>query len=426
MKPKTKIQKEVYSLHFKLPRLSKEQQTYIKTSLFPNYLYKTKGHTSCLNCGHRWENNDGSLMTALLGDECPKCKRKLKKLDGRKRTNKEDKHISLSTTVNGYQVFRTFYVKRWCKVGESCWYNIIEVTQHWINEKGKLVTIAKLTNPFNYGNNWAVNSDFEVRANPGNYYYFPDKMFPNKRVIKPLRRNGYTGSFKGLHPAYFSTLILTNPKAETLLKSKQIALFNTFHNKEETIEKYWYSIKVAIRHSYIIHNPSDWFDHLDILRYFDKDIHNPSVICLADFKTEHQLMIDRKAKIEKRKREEERKERMEQDNVAYQKAKKKYLSLRFQQGNLTVTPLADVQEFYTEAETMHHCVDDYHTKEHSLILSAQLRGKRLETIEVSLRDFTLLQCRGLQNNPTKHHKRIVTLVEQSLNTIKKASKSKAK
>ncbi len=77
---------------------------------------------------------------------------------------------------------------------------------------------------------------------------------------------------------------------------------------------------------------------------------------------------------------------------------------------------------------MHHCVYDreYYKKPESLILSARDRGgNQLETVEVSLRTFTVVQSRGLQNHPTTAHAEIVRLVEDNMNLIRKAKATKS-
>jgi hypothetical protein len=70
-----------------------------------------------------------------------------------------------------------------------------------------------------------------------------------------------------------------------------------------------------------------------------------------------------------------------------------------------------------EGRAMHHCVGGYYNRPNSLILSAKIDGKRIETIEVSLLDYRLVQSRGLQNQSTRYHKRIVALMEKNMQEI---------
>ena len=78
---------------------------------------------------------------------------------------------------------------------------------------------------------------------------------------------------------------------------------------------------------------------------------------------------------------------------------------------------------------MHHCVYrmGYYKRPESLILSARDRGgNRLETVEVNLNTFSVVQSRGLQNHPTLAHADIIRLVEQNMNLIKRAKSNKIK
>lgn len=74
-----------------------------------------------------------------------------------------------------------------------------------------------------------------------------------------------------------------------------------------------------------------------------------------------------------------------------------------------------------EGKALHHCVytNEYYKKKDSLILSAKnSEGARMETIEVSLKSFRVVQSRGLQNENSSWHKEILKLVENNINLIK--------
>ena len=53
-----------------------------------------------------------------------------------------------------------------------------------------------------------------------------------------------------------------------------------------------------------------------------------------------------------------------------------------------------------------------------LVLSATIDGKRVETVEVSLKTLEVVQSRGLHNSNTKYHDRIVNLVNSNVNLIR--------
>ena len=89
--------------------------------------------------------------------------------------------------------------------------------------------------------------------------------------------------------------------------------------------------------------------------------------------------------------------------------------------------LESVQEYIEEGQALHHCVftNEYHLKEKSLILSASIIGKRIETIELSLKTMEVLQCRSLMNQNTEYNERIVHIVNTNTLLIQEQLRSTA-
>ena len=83
-----------------------------------------------------------------------------------------------------------------------------------------------------------------------------------------------------------------------------------------------------------------------------------------------------------------RKEAMEAEQ-AYKQLKAKFFGIEFTDGIIRIHVLESVQEHLEEGTAMHHCVfsNEYYLKENSLILSATIEGRRIETIEVNLDTF---------------------------------------
>jgi hypothetical protein len=63
-------------------------------------------------------------------------------------------------------------------------------------------------------------------------------------------------------------------------------------------------------------------------------------------------------------------------------------------------------------------LDKYYNKPYSLILSARINDERVETIEVDLTSYKVLQCYGKHDHFTMHHQRILDLVNSQMDTIK--------
>ena len=108
-----------------------------------------------------------------------------------------------------------------------------------------------------------------------------------------------------------------------------------------------------------------------------------------------------------------------EDEERFQELKSKFIGIRFTDGIIQVHVLESVQEHLEEGTAMHHCVfsNEYYLKENSLILSATIEGKRIETIEVNLDTLKVVQSRGLQNKNTEYHDRIIDLVNRNIRQI---------
>ena len=86
-----------------------------------------------------------------------------------------------------------------------------------------------------------------------------------------------------------------------------------------------------------------------------------------------------------------------------------------------------MQEHLEEGVAMHHCVfsNRYYLREDSLILSATIEGRRIETIEVSLQTLKVVQSRGVCNKNTEYHEQIVNLVNANRRLISQRIKATA-
>ena len=93
----------------------------------------------------------------------------------------------------------------------------------------------------------------------------------------------------------------------------------------------------------------------------------------------------------------------------------------FTDGKIAVRWLESGKEISMGGKSMHHCVgtNGYYKKADSLILSATIDGKRIETVEVSLSQLKVIQSRGVCNKQTEYHDKIVRLVNDNMPLIQK-------
>ena len=98
----------------------------------------------------------------------------------------------------------------------------------------------------------------------------------------------------------------------------------------------------------------------------------------------------------------------------------KFQDLVITDNQLTIIPLKSIEDFKEEGDKMHHCVftNEYWKRENSLILSARIEDKRIETVEVNLKTLRVVQSQGVLNHDTKYHDRIIGLVTKNMNLIR--------
>jgi hypothetical protein len=423
MKPKTKLDKQVWRLHKQMPDLGIRKENWIKKNLFDHHVYNTKKQHECLYCNHTWEYTGKNYVKV----KCPNCKMNLEPLEGRLRTHFQYHYVVDVTTFKGFQVVRYYHVRRYLKSKRKPIWYILPIIEHWIRNDGKYVTLSVSRNgttKWTYLEGWNIYSDISVK-HCYDYHYIANAIdIPYKRFIPELIRNGFYGNFLNLDIAYFIELLLGNSKAETLLKANQYELFRYI---DTLSEEYWGSIKICIRNNYIVHDARTWIDHINVLMYFNKDLRSPKYVCPDNLNKEHKKYVDKRTKILARQKLKDDIENAKKHNKEYIKSKSKYFKLKITDGDICITPLKNVKDFIIEQLELNHCIysGEYYKRNDSLILHALKNNTRLETIEVSLKSLEILQCRGKFNGNTEYHDKILELVNSNMDKIKKLTYEKS-
>lgn len=388
MKPKTQIQIEVARLSRRLPHITEAQKNHAFCHCFDHIGRRSaKGIITCTECGHSWQG-DGALADSLCECTCPHCGMELQVLQTRKRVFRTISYCSVITTCKQYQVIRFYYVKATHKVGQAADYSISEIVQRWIAPDGKVGTVARpRAMSFFYYDLWYLDGAMEVRNknNAKAYDIVPCTTYPRQRIIPELRRNGFTGEYHDILPFDLFTAVLRLPQ---VLKAGQISLLSYYANHQSwNIADYWATIKICLRNGYTVSDASVWRDDIYLLRHFGKDTQNTKYVCPADLHAVHDRLVE-KRRI--RQQCEERKCKAIEAEQRYSELKSRFFGLTFADGDLSVRVLESVQEFVEEGDAMHHCVFAcaYYLKPNSLIFSATIGGKRVETVEV---DWTHLK-----------------------------------
>ena len=187
------------------------------------------------------------------------------------------------------------------------------------------------------------------------------------------------------------------------------------------INPYWNSIRICMRNGYIIKDGSIWCDYIDQLNFFGKDTNSPKYACPDNLHKQHDLYMKKKKAYIERQQLEEKRQKARENEAKFKELKAKLFGIAFTDGTIQVRVLDSVNEFMEEGKTMHHCVFDsaYYLKKDSLILSATIDGKRIETIEISLKTLKVIQSRGVCNKNTEYHDQIINLVNKNKRLIRK-------
>lgn len=415
-----KRERKAYELSLRLPTITKRQMDYAERHL-DRYAFSYYRKTYCSECG-----------SPVVDGKCVGCGIKF----GDKVRNRrlDSFYYGIVTTCGGMQVIRHFLVVKTAAKDARPTYSFLECFQNWIDDDGYETVVAKQRAPFTY-DTWLPLSEMKVR-HCYSVYYSPFEIgdylvYSRVRVTDRLRRNGFRGDFYGEKPLELFRMLLKDNFVETLVKTGRghMLKHGTYRLKECAKE-----LALCHRHRYEIEDVSIWLDMVLLLRRCGVDTLNPRNVCPEDLALAHAAALER----DRRRREKEEQirehERIAKDmeliavcEKAYAKAKGRYFGIVLTGDGIVVTTLKSVRDIYDEGKAMHHCVfaNEYYKKKDSLILSAKdVNGKRLETIEFDLSNGTVLQSRGVCNQPSEFHDAIVELVTTNAQMILRMKKAR--
>lgn len=472
----SKTQKEIEELSKRVPKLTKSQLEWaMKDYTFFQWIKKEDTDVACPYCKEKV--HFGKLKPKSKHSEveremtCPHCGSKIQvrsynnnshyEHKHRKRNHVQENFFEVMNVVGDWQVTRLIYMRCYTYIKkENTKWEFYECCQAWNNPNThntyfralpKKVCIGWCYNPYSLCR-WMLeeNPDEETyhkyvsefnflspRKTNGSNYFSTTNIAPRPQIHKQYKRMGLTADFLRRNVAnsaigWFQIFggKSYKPMWETLIKAKAYAIIREIDRGWRHNDDIYFSAwKIANRHHYKIRDVTEWFDMLDMLVEIGMDYRNPKYICPDDEHAMHQELLGlqetKRREIERRKQKERDLQKL-QDAITkytdeYVKRITKYLDMDIHDDTLHIIVLPDIQAFYDEADHLCHCVfrSRYYLHTDSLILSARdAKGKRWETIEVSLRDFTIIQSYGYGDEHTEKHKEIENLVTSNMWQIK--------
>ena len=416
MKPRNKFEQAVLAQSKCLRPITKAQTQWAFRECIDHYAYRLpKGNTACMDCGHSWQ-----IIEPTEHCTCPQCGAGLEVITTRARKLKQRQYFTVLTTSGGYQVLRMFLLIESMEKGYQATSSVMEIGQYWWDERGRQAIVAVQRTMGHYIDSFAYYSPMAIRRDNEAYRFVARcPLCPKVKLSDTLKRNGFEGKCYDITPTSLIPALLTDSRAETLMKAGRTEHLRYFLSRARTIDEYWPAYKITLRRGYDIMDIALWCDYVDMLRRLGKDTHNAYYVCPEDLQAAHDT-AQRKLQAQQEKEAEARRRQKAMENEErFQALKAPFFGVAFTDGTIQIRVLESVQEYIEEGQALHHCVftNEYHLKEKSLILSARIEGKRIETIEVSLETMQVIQCRGLMNQNTEYHERIIELVHQNMKQI---------
>ena len=353
MKPRNKFEKAVLGQSKHLRPITKTQSKWAFRECIDHFAYRLpKGRTTCMDCGHSWVM-DKQRETCT----CTVCRAKLQVKETYERKLQQKQYFTLLTTCGEFQVLRMFLLIVGMEKGYKAQTSIIEIGQYWWNMQGRKAVVAIQRVLGHYVDTFSYYSPMAIRNDNEAYQYAAySQTYPKFKVTDILRRNGFKDDFHDIAPTTLISALLSDSRAETLMKAGRIEHLRYFLNSPRDFDSYWKSYKIANRSGYEITDISLWCDYVDTLRRLGKDIHSPKYLCPTDLKAEHDRIEDQIRRQREKEEIERKRQKAVEDEKRFQELKSKFFGICFTDGTIQVRVLESVQEHLEEGVALHHCV----------------------------------------------------------------------
>ena len=425
MKPRNKKQQHIVELSGRLRPLTTPQMNWALNSTINHYGYRLKsGMCTCMKCGHEWfETRKGMCL-------CPECGTQIEIKDIKEHVIRDKSYFNVITTIEDYQVVRMFLMMVEMRKGMKASPAYLEIGQYFIDPNGNKTVVGLQRTLGYYIDSFAFGSPLEIRGDNDAFNHIADQwVYPRIKVTDTIKRNGFKNSTHHIHPVTLFQELLTNPKAETLMKANDIELLRYLCARpayKSDIDKYWNTIKIAKRNGYDFKDVRMWFDYIKMLERMGRDLNSPSLIAPQDLKTAHDEYVEKVNRQRVKEQKEANRKKAEADQVKFEELKGRYIGLSMTDGTIRLHTLDSVAEYYDEGTKQHICVGSsgYYLKEDTLVFTATMGGRTIATVEISLKDFSIIQCRAFANGVCEYTEQIAGIINDNKEMIAERAESR--
>ena len=370
-----------------------------------------------MDCGHEWQEVGFGIY------RCPNCGERVEIRNTKERVRQDKSYFNVITTMEDYQVVRMFLMIVEMRKGMKANPAYLEIGSYWIDPKGNATVIGLQRTLGHYIDSFAFGSPLEIRRDNDAFQHIADQwVYPRIKATDTIKRNGFKGSCYHIHPVTMFQELLTNPKAETLMKANEIELLRYLCARptyKADIETYWNTIKIANRNGYKVKDSQMWMDYIKMLERCGKDIQSPKYICPSNLQEAHDEYVE---KVNRQRRKEQREKVRQQaieDKARFEELKSRYFGLAMTDGEIEIHSIDSIDDYYKIGEKNHICCGTakYFLKEKTLTLTAYIGEKQIATVEISLDDFRIIQCRAFANGICEYREQIAGIIQANKKMI---------
>ena len=333
MKPRNKFEQAVLAQSKYLRPITKAQRQWAFRECIDHFAYRLpKGNTTCMDCGHSWQ-----MIEPTERCTCPQCGAGLEVITTRARKLKQRQYFTVLTTSGGYQVLRMYLLISGMEKGYQASSSVMEIGQYWWDERGRQAIVAVQRTMGHYIDSFVYYLPMAIRRDNEAYRFVARcPLCPEVKLSDTLQRNGFEGKCYGIAPTSLIPALLTDSRAETLMKAGRTEHLAYLLSYPRSWDAYWPAYKITLRRGYDITDIALWCDYVDMLRRLGKDTHNAHYVCPEDLQQAHNEILRKLRARQEREQEEHKRQKAQEDEARFQRLKAPFFGVAFTDGSIQI------------------------------------------------------------------------------------------